>query len=267
MLFTIAPNLDQGVLYNKYKTILHAYPPGKSDNSFTIPDGITTIGKYSFFECTGLTSVTIPDSVSGIGDSAFNSCTSLTSLTIPNNVFYIGTSAFNNCTGLLSINVSSGNKAYSSENGVLYNKEKTMLYTYPAGKAAGSFTVPNSVTMIYDRAFNNCGNLTGVTISNKVFAIGEYAFYNCNGLTEITIPRSVSGIGEGAFLCKNLTGVTFQGRITGGNIGYYYDDEYDDFEEGFSPFYGDLKEKFFTGGIGTYITTAPVNDDSIWTKK
>ena len=73
--------------------------------SFNIPDGVTEIKSYLFYNCTALTSVTIPDSVTDIYNSAFKNCTSLTSITIPNSVTYIGYRAFEGCTNLTSITV------------------------------------------------------------------------------------------------------------------------------------------------------------------
>ena len=66
---------------------------------------VTSIGRWAFQYCSGLTSVTIPNSVTSIGRSAFSWCTGLTSVTIPNSVTSIGYSAFNGCTGLTSITI------------------------------------------------------------------------------------------------------------------------------------------------------------------
>ena len=56
-------------------------PWGTKITSVTICDGVTSIGDYAFYECTGLTSITISDSVTSIGGSAFSDCTGLTSIT------------------------------------------------------------------------------------------------------------------------------------------------------------------------------------------
>jgi len=144
--------------------------------SITIPNSVTSIGDLAFYVCASLASITIPDSVTSIGDYAFGHCTNLASVTIPNSVTSIGV-AFGGCTSLTAINVDSGNRNYSSEQGVLYNKDKTVLYTYPAGKT-GAFTIPNSVTSIGMGAFYGCTSLTSVkfegTIYNSYF--NSYAF-------------------------------------------------------------------------------------------
>ena len=115
-----------GVVFNKTQTTLVLYPPGKSAASYTIPSSVTSIGQYSFKNCTGLTNVTIPSSVTSIGANAFQSCTGLTSVTFPSSVTIIGSSAFQSCSALTSV------------------------------------TIPSSVTSIGSSAFQSCSALTSV---------------------------------------------------------------------------------------------------------
>lgn len=98
---------ESGVLFNKDKTTLIYWPRGKT-GSYTIPDGVTTIGDYAFYYCSGLTSVTIPSSVTSIGESAFQHCTGLTSITIPNSVTSIVNLAFWDCDSLTIVYIPSG---------------------------------------------------------------------------------------------------------------------------------------------------------------
>jgi hypothetical protein len=93
--------------------------------------------------------------------------------------------------------VDPNNPAYSSMNGVLFDKGQTTLIAYPGG-LAGNYTIPDSVTSIGDSAFYYCTKLTSVTIGNSVTSIGDYAFYYCR-LTSVTIPDSVTSIGDSAF--------------------------------------------------------------------
>ena len=180
--------------------------------SVTIPKSVTSIGDFALYFCSSLASVTISDSVTHIGASAFAFCTSLTNVTIPNSVTNIWDSAFISCTRLSAITVDVLNSVYSSVDGVLFNKSQTLLIEYPGGKA-GSYTIPNSVTSIADRAFLYCSSLAHVTIPNSVIGIGWFAFDSCTGLTSVTIPNSVTSIGYQAFgYCTNLTGVYFQGN-------------------------------------------------------
>lgn len=205
--------------------------------NINIPNSVTTIGNKAFCSCSGLTSINIPNSVTNIGNSAFLDCTGLASINIPNSVTTIGEDAFWSCTGLTSINVDAANPAYTSQDGVLYNKTKTILYTCPA-KKTGEFVIPNTVTSIKDgaflhcseltsikmpnsvtsigiRAFYECSKLTDINIANSVTEIKRDAFYGCSGLTSINIPNSVTNIGEGAFFdCSGLTSINIPNSVT-----------------------------------------------------
>ena len=197
--------------------------------SVTIGNGVTSIGDGAFQYCTSLVSVTIPNSVTSIGSCAFYSCDNLTSITIPNSVTSIGDGAFEDCNNLASITVNSNNNNYSSQDGVLFNKNKTTLIQYPIGNTRTSYTIPNSVTSIGDSAFNFCYKLTSVTIPNSVTSIGDFAFEDCSSLTSVTIPNSVTSIGRYAFhRCDNLTSVTIPNSVTSiGDhaFGYNFADE------------------------------------------
>ncbi|MDX2109483.1 MAG: leucine-rich repeat domain-containing protein [Verrucomicrobiota bacterium] len=183
--------------------------------SVTIPNSVTSISVLAFTNCTSLTSVTLGNSVTSIGDAAFSSCTSLTGVTIPNSVTFIGDGAFYDCTSLTAFIVDPTNSAYSSLDGVLFNKTQTALIQYPSAKTGSTFTIPNSVTSIGDSAFFNCISLTSVTIPNSVTFIGSWAFSSCGSLTIVTIPNSVTSIGEGAFYsCTSLTSVTIPNSVT-----------------------------------------------------
>ena len=192
----------------------------KSLTSITIPDSVTEIYDHTFTSCESLTNITIPDSVTSIGNMAFERCKSLTSITIPDSVTKIGIGAFSDCTSLTAINVASENSNYVFVNGVLYNKDKTTIICYPAGKKGNNYKMPDGVTSIGDYAFYGCTSLTSITISDSVTSIGDSAFGGCTSLTSITIPNSVTSIGNNAFeRCKSLTSITIPDSVT--QIDYY----------------------------------------------
>ena len=179
--------------------------------NITIPDSVMSIGERPFLNCTSLTSITIPDSVVSIGDYAFGYCTSLTSITIPDSVTSIGDDAFYDCTSLTSIAVSKNNENYSSQDSVLFNKNKSEILCCPGGKS-GKYTVPDGVTSIGNKAFCNCTGLTSITIPDSVTSIGKYAFGFCFRLANIIISDSVAYIGDMAFLhCDSLEDVYYSG--------------------------------------------------------
>jgi hypothetical protein len=174
-----------GVLYNKDKSLLHSYPGGKS-GAFIIPASVTVIGDFAFDNCPKLTSVTIPGSVVTIGGAAFQGCSGLTSVTIPGSVTEIGSYVFNNCFVLTDIYVDAENTVYSSGDGVLYNKDKSLLHSYPNGKS-GAFVIPASVMTIGNGSFWGCRKLTSVTIPNSVTSMGRDVFISCDSLADITV--------------------------------------------------------------------------------
>jgi len=166
--------------------------------SVVIGNSVTSIGNSAFYGCFVLTSVTIPNSVTSIGGSAFIYCYALTSVTIPNSVTSIGSQAFGGCRGLINISVAADNPAYSSVNGVLFDKTQTILIQFPGGRA-GNYIIPNGVTRIAIYAFQYCHGLTSVTIPSSVTSIGDQAFYVCIGLTTITCLGNAPALGSFVF--------------------------------------------------------------------
>ena len=183
--------------------------------SVIIPDGVTSIGYSAFESCLGLTSVTIPNSVTNIDNGAFYSCRGLTSVYIPENVINIGSAAFVWCMGLTSIEVAEDNPRYTSEDGILFNKNKTTLIQYPASKQGASYTIPESVTTIGDAAFIGCTGLAFIIIPDGVISIEVRAFQGCSSLTSIIIPEGVTSIDIDAFNgCRSLTSVIIPEGVT-----------------------------------------------------
>ena len=123
--------IEEGVTYIGN----YAFEECSSLTSIEIPEGVTSIGSSTFRGCSSLESINnIPSSVTSIGDSAFYGCSSLESMNILEGVTSIGNSAFRGCNSLESINVDENNTNYISENGILFNKEKTNIICYPAEK-------------------------------------------------------------------------------------------------------------------------------------
>ena len=180
-----------------------------------IDEGVTSIGDRAFQDCRNLSNVKLPNSLTLIYNDAFSNCTSLASVIIPDSVTSIGDDAFLGCISLKSIEISDNNKNYSSVDGVLFNKNKSVLVIYPAGKTDSVYSIPNSVTSIGNSAFSECTNLSNITITDSVISIGDFAFSNSTSLRSVTIPDSVTIIGVSAFYdCKNLINVTLPDSIT-----------------------------------------------------
>ncbi len=190
--------------------------------SVVIEEGATNIGRWAFGNCTSLTSVEIPNSVTSIGKRAFSSCRSLQSLNISNSMTSIGEEVFVACGSLTSIEVAADNLKFTSIAGVLFNKNRTTLIYYPAGKQ-GAYAIPNTVISVGNDAFSNSSGLTSVEIPNSVTSIGDYAFFYCTNLTSIEIPNSVESIGDYAFYnCNRLKSIVFPNSLTTiGNHAFY----------------------------------------------
>ena len=173
-----------------------------STKKVVIEDGVTSIGKYAFKGCSGLTSITISDSVTSIGDYAFYNCSSLTDIVIPSSVTSIRSSTFYGCSSLTSITIPDGVTSIGN-------------YAFSNCSSLKSVTIPNSVTSIGNFAFKGCSGLTSITISDSVTSIGNYAFYNCSSLTDIVIPSSVTSIKKDTFYgCSGLTSITIPDSVT-----------------------------------------------------
>ncbi len=181
---------------------------------------VTHISERAFSSCGNLMSVTIPSSVTTIGDWAFSGCSSLTSITIPDSVEYIGNSVFSDCFDLITINVSDNNQNYSSQDGILYNKQCTILICCPCKK--DSVSIPESVKVIGDSAFGNCQNLKNVIITKNVTSIGDYAFQWCSSLVSVSIPESVTEIGQYAFIYCALDSVNIPENVSSIEDGTFF---------------------------------------------
>ena len=187
----------------------YAFANCASLTEVTIPEGITGIGEYAFASCASLTKAAIPQGVASIGGSAFSDCTALTKVTIPASVTSVGDTVFQNCGGLKTAGPAGGG----------YNIEFGWTEAIPAGAFMNCYsltavTIPQGVTSIGDRAFQNC-SLTGVTIPAGVTAIGASTFSGCSSLKEIAIPEGVTGIGDNAFnFCMSLTEAVIPASVT-----------------------------------------------------
>jgi len=168
-----------------------------------------------------------------IVSNAFSDCTGLTGITIPDSVTSIGSNAFIGCTGLTAINVSSGNIVYSSQDGVLYNKDKTKLICYPAEKSDVSFTILSNVISIEENAFSGCNNLMNFivpdgnksyfsSLKNAVTIIGgssiSSSFANASNVTILNISDSITSFEE--LTLRNSSHSLTEINVSSGNTVY-----------------------------------------------
>lgn len=211
------------------------------------------------FNGTNLSSVKLPGKVAYIGNRVFKNCDRLKTITIPASVKGLNPGAFGGCTSLKSIRVAAGNKNYSSQAGVLFDKEKTTLLQYPINKPSKSYTVPSSVKVIrsyafeenrhlqtlsvgaqsiHHHAFSSMERLKSVTLTSGVRTIAAYAFGGDGALKNAVVPDSVTQIGDYAFSNTAITSMHISSSLK---------------KLGAKPFYACNKLTAFTGnGSGTY---------------
>lgn len=156
----------------------------KSLTAIRIPDATGSIGKYAFYNCEGLEELHLGNGVSTANDGAFANCTALRTLTIGRS-FTDAEYPFYDCNRLESVSVHVSNSRYSAKDGNVYNKAGTRLVQYAGGKADYSFTIPEEVTVIGERAFYSALNLASVTLPTGLTSIGNDAFKGCYKLVEV----------------------------------------------------------------------------------
>ncbi len=158
-----------------------------------LPAGLKSIGTRAFYGCDNLREIEIPDKVETINAAAFG-YTGIEALNIPASVVDIRRAYPETIKEFV---VDENNLHYSSDDGVLFNKEKTVLLTYPQSKEDALYYVPSTVTEIGDYAFSN-SIVAEIKLPDGVQTIGKFAFDSCTVKT-INIPSSVKTISKGAF--------------------------------------------------------------------
>lgn len=157
----------------------HLFLNGEEIKDMVIPESVTEISEYAFVRCLGLTSVTIGDNVTAIKALAFYNCEGITSVRIGNGVTTIGNKAFEECNSLKAVHIQDiaawCNITFAYRGSPLWYAR----HLYLNGEEVKDLVIPDGVTAISDKAFENCLSLTSVTIGNSVTSIGASAFLSC----------------------------------------------------------------------------------------
>ncbi|MBO5453437.1 MAG: leucine-rich repeat domain-containing protein [Clostridia bacterium] len=160
---------------------------------------ITSIGNNAFANSQNLTAVTLPETLKTIGNNAFENCVAIKRIAIPASTTAIGDNAFDNCASLSEFIASEDNKNFKSENGVLFNKNKTNIIIYPTAKALEEYVVPDTVTTINKGAFAYISSLKKLDLGKGVKTIGREAFFKVKSLVSVTGKSNIELIEQDAF--------------------------------------------------------------------
>ena len=172
--------------------------PKLQDGQYVIPESMTSFN---------------PDCLLLGGDT--DVCVKATSLLIHDSLTSICQGAFSHFTSLESFSVSKGNPGFTSEDGILYNKDKSVLIAFPARKAVENFVVPETVTRIGDKAFAGCKRLKSVRIPESVTEIGDGAFMDCSGIEQMDALGSITEISLNTFMgCEGMVSVAIPETVT-----------------------------------------------------
>ncbi len=228
---------NAGVLFNNAQDTLIRYPEGKTNTAYTLPhtvkvveedafygainlqtitfnEGLQEIKKKGFYGCFGLTSINLPASLNKLEDNAFYYCDHIETVSIGKNLVSIGSGVFDNCHKIESYTVDPANDNYANDNGILFNKGKTILIAYPPNKAGATYTVPTGVTTLEEAAFSDNKNLETINLPEGLLLIKNYVFNYCNKLSSIVLPNSLTSIGDECFRSTSqLTELTIPANV------------------------------------------------------
>ena len=180
-------------------------------NSVTIPDSVKVIQQGAFAECSNLSTLKFGKNVEKIYDYVFFQ-TNIKEITLPKKLNHISGTAFLGNHVIKNINVDANNKNFSSNNGIVFSKDKKKIVLYPQGKTEKAYTIPSTVEEICDSAFSYA-QVESITISKSVKKFGNYVFSSTN-IKSITIPSTVTEMGYGPVAdCQKLISANIQSKV------------------------------------------------------
>ena len=244
-----------GVLFNKDMTELLQYPVGKQDDSYTVPDTISVIRSESFRENYYLKNCVIPEGVTKVEDYGFFDCKALEELHLPSSLVSIGRTNFGDSTKLSKVYYAGteeewsriqigeenqpllsarlycsdsetgegqcgDNIAWDYYDGLLtligsgemydYNEENVPWFSW--SDQIELLQLDPAITHIGSYAFHSLKQVEKVVLPESLVSIGENAFQGSELLSVITIPKTVTGISASVFdHCNSLKDIYYYG--------------------------------------------------------
>ena len=182
-----------------------------------VEDGFALVGYDGDSEIINIPNTYLNKSVVEISENAFCGNGYVCQIIIPETVKRIDKNAFDDCQRLTTIIVNSNNQDYSSNNGVLFNKDITYLYKYPCGKEDKIYEAPKTVNVIGAGAFLYATHIEEIKLPNDetltygVGRIGKSAFDGCTSLEKIELGCVVNYLEAGCFRnCTSLKEIEFK---------------------------------------------------------
>ncbi|MBR1731644.1 MAG: leucine-rich repeat protein [Ruminococcus sp.] len=189
--------------------------PIPSSGTGTVPDFKTTTPPWDKYK-NSIKHIIVSANVTSIGQYPFQHLTSAIDATIGKSVLSISSLSFKNCSALTRFIVISSNNSFCADSGVLFNKAKTRLFSYPVNKSGTSYIIPSTVTSIRAYAFSNNKNLKSINEeSSSVKEIGDGAFSGASSLKNVYVKNNCISLGAKVFYGSNkLTSVTIPPSVT-----------------------------------------------------
>lgn len=199
----------------------------------TIPESVKEIGSFAFSRCTSLSKVQLPNQLQKIGCGSFSRCVSLTSISTPKSLEWIDDFTFEGCINLSDVQMHKDQKfrptsfigcssitslgdAFCIENGILFNKDKTEMYTWLGTQnASPAHIVAPSTIKLLGNGFCKCDSIRSIDLSNtQIKEIYSGSFEECSELVQISLPEGLKKIGKRAFShCSKLKYINLPNSI------------------------------------------------------
>lgn len=187
-------SVSDGILYSSSGKTLSVYPASRTDTSYTVPEGVDTIGAGAFSGNQYIEQISMPNTVAVIDSRAFYDCPNLRSVDL-DDIIYIGDSAFYNCQNLEAAEFSSSLTTIDS-------------YAFENCVSLTDIDLPDSLIEVSEAAFRSCTSLSSVSFGAQTQRIGFQAFYGCTSLQSVDLPDTVTSIVDSAFAyCTSLSQV------------------------------------------------------------
>jgi hypothetical protein len=178
-----------------------------------LPETLKNFGSETFMNCEKLENINLPNTLERIGGLAFGGCDALKAFKIPANVSSVGMGAFAYCVNLAMLDIDESNSNFCVIDGVLFNKDKTKIISFPCGYKSRHYTVPDGVKVIGDTSFSGA-KIETITFPLSLEIIEDSAFRDCSKMKIFDVPDTVMEIGHSAFEgCCNVNKIHLPNQL------------------------------------------------------